>query len=148
MGFAAFAADKTIRNLRGKLCEVTLSNDVAYFNRIGCENIQRTSSTQILLIELRIARQTLWDNITEDRGLCGILVALFGLIMYLHLTEPIGTPIFCIFAPTIVLCVSKLGLKSSRLNTKVETKQADFLSFINERIRDLNTLKAFVLKKK
>lgn len=135
---AARTADRAIRNLRQDLFKATLSNDITFFDKTGRDNIEKSAALQ-----LRIARQSFWDNLSEDRGLRAILEALFGMMMCLHLTGPIGIPIFCIIIPILALSVARLGLKSGRLNAKVESKEADFQIFLNERIRGIQTLKAF-----
>lgn len=135
---AARAADRVTRQLRESLFLATMANDVAFFDQEGRAEIERTAS-----IQLRIARQAFWDNLSEDRGIRAILECVLGVILCLRLTGAIGIPAFCIFLPIITTLGARLGLLCGRLSARVEGKEADFLSFISERLRGLRTLKAF-----
>lgn len=143
LSLAGRAADRSIRALREAVIRSTFRNDVAFFDRAGRANVERTASLQ-----LRIVRSAFWDNLSEDRGIRAILEAIMGVILCLKLTGPIGIPMFLIILPTITSVLAYLGIRSGRAGVRVETREADFLSFISERMRGLRTLKAFGAEKK
>lgn len=138
VSLAARIADRAMRTLRQTLFRDVLANDVAFFDRTGRTTVERTASLQ-----LKIARQAIWDNLGEDRGIRSILEAVLGVILCLRLTGKIGIPIFCVFLPIITTCAAFLGLRLGRLGAQVEGKEAEFVSYITERMRGLRTLKAF-----
>lgn len=136
--FSGRVADRAMRQLREKLFKATLRNDVAFFDHAGRENIERTTSLQ-----LKIARQAFWDNLSEDRGIRAALEAVLGIIICLKITGRVGIPFFLVVMPTVTAAVARFGLRLGRLSARVEGKEADFLAFIGERMRGLRTLKAF-----
>lgn len=135
---AARIADRAMRTLRQTLFRDVLANDVAFFDQTGRVTVERTASLQ-----LRIARQAIWDNLGEDRGIRSVLEAVLGVILCLRLTGSVGIPVFCVFLPIITTCAALLGLRLGRLGAQVEGKEAEFVSYISERMRGLRTLKAF-----
>lgn len=135
---AARIADRAMRSLRQTLFRDALANDVAFFDQTGRVTVERTASLQ-----LRIARQAIWDNLSEDRGIRSVLEAVLGVILCLRLTGSAGVPVFCAFIPIIAFLSALLGLRLGRLGAQVEGKEAEFVSYISERMRGLRTLKAF-----
>lgn len=138
LSLAARAIDNAIRALRKRVFSALFSNDVTFFDTTGRARVERD-----LTLQLRVARQAFWDNLSEDRGLRAMLEALLGVIMCIRLVGPIGIPFFCVFIPAIALFVAKLGMKTGRLNARVEASEADIAAFVGERVRGLRTVKAF-----
>lgn len=143
VSLSARIADRATRRLRESIFRATIANDVAFFDQEGRSEVERTVSLQ-----LRIARQAFWDNLSEDRGIRAILEAVLGVILCIRLTGPVGIPVFCLLIPTIATIVARLGLRCGRLGARVEGREADFLSFVSERMRGLRTLKAFGAERK
>lgn len=143
ISLSARVADNATRQLREQCFESIMANDVAFFDVADREHLRRT-----LAIQVKLIRQTIWDNTSQTRGLRPFLEAIFGIGMCIKLAPALSIPIFGVLIPIIAYFVARLTIRTGKLNFRVETKEADIISFMSEKMRGLRTVKAFGAEQK
>lgn len=131
-------ADRTTRLLREQVFDRILQNDVGFYDEAGRFEIER-----VLATEIGSVRESLWRNVSRDRGLRSFLEFTFSMILCFRIVGLAGIPVYGVFMPVLTILVARKGLRSGKIASDVMLKESGIQFFVNERLRGLRTLKAF-----
>lgn len=135
--------DRSLRQLREALFRKTLRNDLGFFDDIGRYEIEKTISKDISIV-----RDSIWGNLSRDRGLRAMLEIFLGLTLCLCITGVVGAPIFGGLVPVVATLVAQMGLRNGRLASAVFAKDSTIQSYLNEKLRGVRLVKAFGAEKR
>lgn len=138
VALVARTVDKSTRQLRELVFQKTLQNDIGFFDDAGRVDIERTLSNEIIVV-----RDSIWSNLSRDRGIRAILEIFLGITLCFYVTGAIGAPVFGGLVPIMSTLVAQMGLRNGRMQTRVSLKDSGIQVFLNEKLRGMRTLKAF-----
>ncbi|CAN8065247.1 unnamed protein product [Agarophyton chilense] len=143
VSMATRAVDRATRRLRERLFEKTFGNDVGYFDREGRDRIE-----QNITVEIQTVRDTIWANLSKDRGIRAVIEVVFGLLICLSITGIAGLPVFAMMVPILSVTSARVGMRNGRLAFNVNRQESRVRGFVSERIGGLRTLKAYGAERK